>query len=356
VWLTPATNASDPAPVASLADAATAVIEWLTNCGVHGSDLLATLDATAHRIVHGGERFRQSCRLADDDLKALAEIAMLAPLHNPPALAVVEAVRRRLGRDLPLVAVFDTAYYAQLADAAYRYAVPHSWLVEHGVRRYGFHGIAHQFLGRRVAALHDSRNSARVLSLQLGRGCSVTASIGGRAVATSMGFTPLEGLVMGTRAGDIDAGAVLHVLERTGMSAAAMRDVLNQESGLLGLSGATADMRELLRLEAAGEPGAILAVEVFCRRARHYVGAFLAELGGADAVAFGGGIGENCPDIRRRIIGALDWAGIVLDAAANAAPGRTDRAIHAPGSSTGVYVISLDEAEIIATEAAATLR
>jgi len=333
-----AASAATVAEVGSLAEAAEQALAWLANGAARDGSLLSGLAATAHRIVHGGERFRATIQLDGAGLAALAELGPLAPLHNPPALAVVDAVRRRVGAALPLVAVFDTAYYADLEPVAQRYAVPAQWFESLGIRRYGFHGIAHRYLCERAHALHHGpRDAFRVISLQLGRGCSVTASRGTRPVATSMGFTPLEGLVMGTRSGDIDAGAVLHVMERTGLSPAAMRRVLNEQSGLLGLSGRTADMRELLERERAGDGAAALAVAIFCRRARHYVGAYLAELGGADAIAFGGGIGENCPDVRRRILAGLEWAGIHVDD-----PAR---------SSTPVHVIAVDEAAIIAAEA-----
>jgi len=240
-------------------------------------------------------------------------------------------VRGRLGEALPAVGVFDTAYYADLPEAAYRYAIPGEWFTRLGVRRYGFHGIAHAYLCQQVR-LREA-NARRIISLQLGRGCSVTATRDGTPVATSMGFTPLEGLVMGTRSGDVDAGALLYVMETEGLSPEAMRRALNERSGLLGVSGGSADMRELLALEAKGDAAAALAVELFCRRARHYVGAYLAELDGAEAIVFGGGIGENCPGVRERIL-----SGCLRGAAPPA-----------------VHVVAVDEAAIIAAEAYAVL-
>ncbi len=338
----------------SLAEAASFVVDQLRDVSLHGRNLLAGLDATVHRIVHGGAVFRSTTRLDDAALAALAEIGALAPLHNPPALAVVDAVRRSLGAGLPAIGVFDTAYYADLPEAAHRYAVPRRWSEECGIRRYGFHGIAHRYLCERARSVLEEVH--RVVSLQLGRGCSVTATFGGRAIATSMGFTPLEGLVMGTRSGDVDPGALLYVMERTGMSAAEMRRELNHESGLLGLSDRTADMKDLLVLEAGGDARAALAIEVFCRRARHYVAGFMAELGGADAIVFGGGIGENCPAIRRRILAGLDWAGVELDDEANSAAVGVQAGIAAPTSRIAINVVPVDEASVIATEAVALLR
>jgi acetate kinase len=347
---------ASPPPVRTLAEAAEFVLAWLGNRSVHGRDLLAGLAATVHRIVHGGERFRATTLLGEPELGALADLSSLAPLHNPPALSVIAAVRRRLGPGVPVIGVFDTAYYADLPETAYRYAVPPRWRADFGIRRYGFHGLAHRYLCQSACArLQASPATARIVSLQLGQGCSVTATLGGRAIATSMGFTPLEGLVMGTRSGDVDPGAILYVMEHGGMSPAEVGRALNEESGLLGLSGQTADMRELLALEQSGDAAATLAIDVFCRRAKHYLAAYIAELGGVDAIAFGGGIGENCPDVRRRIIGGLEWAGIELQPPANAAAIGVESSISSPTSRAAILVIPVDEASVIASEAAALL-
>ena len=342
--------------VGTLADAAEFALQWLANPKIHGRNLLAGVAATVHRIVHGGERFRATTELNDPEIDALGELSSLAPLHNPPALSVIAAVRHRPDLKVPVIGVFDTAYYADLPEVAYRYAVPQRWRTEFGVRRYGFHGLAHRYLCERACArLQASPATARLISLQLGRGCSVTATAGGRALATSMGFTPLEGLVMGTRSGDVDTGAVLYVMERSGMSAADMSRQLNEKSGLLGLSGQSADMRELMDMEQRGNLEAALAVEIFCRRARHYVAAYIAELGGVDAIAFGGGIGENSPDIRRRIAGGLQWAGIELDLDANRASVGIESSIASPNSRSAILAVPVDEASVIAGEAATLL-
>jgi acetate kinase len=343
-----------PAPIRTLAAAADFVLAWLADATARGENLLAGLAATVHRIVHGGEAFRATTRLEERDLAVLDALGALAPLHNPPALAVIAAVRARLGRTTPVVGVFDTAYYAGLPEAAWRYAIPGRWHRDFGVRRYGFHGTAHRYLCRAARArVPAGRPTGRVISLQLGRGCSVTATRGDSAIATSMGFTPLEGLVMGTRCGDLDVGALLYVMERTGMSAADMHRELNTASGLLGLSGRTADMRELLLLEQRGDAGARLAIEIFCRRARHYLGAYLSELGGVDVIAFGGGIGERSPEVRRRILEGLEWAGIAIDSQANVS--SVEGSIAAPSSRAAIEVVHVDEASILAAEAAALL-
>jgi acetate kinase len=342
--------------VKSLGEAASVVLDWLGDASLHGRDLLLGMDATVHRIVHGGEMFRATTLLGDPELAALDELSVLAPLHNPPALAVIAAVRSRKGPQYPVIGVFDTAYYADLPEAAYRYAVPAHWYRDFGVRRFGFHGIAHRYLCE-TACRRTQRplDTTRIVSLQLGRGCSVTASLAGRAVATSMGFTPLEGLVMGTRSGDVDPGVVLFVMARAGLSPEQIGRELNQESGLFGLSGRTADMRALLTLEQNGDRDALLAVESFCRQARHYLAAYIAELGGVDVIAFGGGIGENCPEIRSRILRGLQWAGIEIDAAANSAAIGLEASINAAGSRAAIHVIPVDEASVIAREAASLL-
>jgi acetate kinase len=357
VWRAAAAPERSAPAVPTLAEAAEFVLKWLANPSIQGLDLLAGVTATVHRIVHGGERFRATAELNEPEFEALAELGSLAPLHNPPALAVITTVHRRLGPGVPIIGVFDTAYYAALPEAAIRYAVPPRWRADYGIRRYGFHGMAHRYLCESARAhLRTSRATARIVSLQLGRGCSVTATLGGQAIATSMGFTPLEGLVMGTRSGDVDPGAILQVMERSGMSPAEVRRELNEQGGLLGLSGQTADMGELLALEQKGDAAAALAVEVFCRRARHYVAAYMAELGGADVIVFGGGIGENCPDVRRRIIGSLGWAGIQLQPEANVACVGVESNIAAATSRTAVLVIPVDEASVIAADAATLLR
>jgi acetate kinase len=337
-----------PKPLRTLAAAAEFVVAWLGD-----ARLLTNLTATVHRIVHGGERFRATTRLDEAALAELAKLNELAPLHNPPALAVIAAVRARLDKNLPVIAAFDTAYYATLPEAAWRYAVPERWYRDFGVRRYGFHGIAHRYLCATVRARLKGKPAARIVSLQLGRGCSVTATRDEQPVATSMGFTPLEGLVMGTRSGDLDPGALLYVMERSGMSCAEARGLLNSESGLKGLPCGSADMQELLRREATGDAGAKLAIEIFCRRARQYLGGYICELGGVDIVVFGGGIGEHSAEVRRRIVCGLEWAGIRIDEGRNGAADATS--IGAAGSRAAVEVVRVDEASVLASEAAALL-
>ena len=307
----------------------------------------------AHRVVHGGARLTSTRRIDAGVEAEIERIAPLAPLHNPVALAWIRAAREVLGADVPQMAVFDTAFYAQLPAVAATYALPRELSTRHGLRRYGFHGLAHQALWSRWRELRpDVPDGGRVISFQLGAGCSVTAIDRGRPLDTSMGFSPLEGLVMATRSGDVDPGLVTFLQRVEGLSAADMGRLLNESSGLLGVSGLSGDLRLLL---AADDPRARLAVQLYCYRARKYLGAYLAVLGGADAILFGGGVGENAAVVRAGILDGLDWAGIRLDAAANtAAVGREGR-ISAADSGIEAWVIAVDEAHILAQEALAAI-
>jgi acetate kinase len=305
--------------------------------------------AVAHRVVHGGGRFTQPVTVDAQVEAEIERLARLAPLHNPRALEWIRACRRRLGAGVLQVAVFDTALYAQLPEIAHRYALPRALADAHGLRRYGFHGLAHEAMWRRWCALRPGRAAGgRVISLQLGGGCSVTAVRDGRAVDTSMGFSPLEGLVMATRCGDLDPGLLLYLEREAGFDAAALDRMLNGESGLLGLSGRSADMRELLESE---DPAARVAVDVYCYRARKYVGAYLAALGSADAVLFGGGVGEHAPAVRARILAGLDALGIVLDARRNDDAQGSEACVSADASPIEVWVVPVDESEPLARAA-----
>jgi len=310
-------------------------------------------DVAAHRVVHGGAELDRPRRIDGQVEAAIERLGALAPLHHPRALRWIRAARTVLGDEAAQVAVFDTAFYAQLPDVARTYALPRDLARRHGLRRYGFHGIAHQAMWRRWRELRpDLPGGGRVISLQLGAGCSITAVAGGRPLDTSMGFSPLEGLVMATRAGDVDPGLLLYLLRAAGVSPDRLDALLNRESGLLGVSGQSADMRELL---AADDPAARFAVELYAYRARKYVGAYLAVLGGADAILFGGGVGEHAPAVRARILAGLEWAGIAVDAARNAQATGGEAAICPDGSRTHVWVMAADEAGELAREALAVV-
>jgi acetate kinase len=307
---------------------------------------------TAHRIVHGGDVFSEPARVTPEALAQLESLTPLAPLHNPPAVDVLRAVRARLD-GASAVAVFDTAFFRDLPQAARAYAIPSRWRSDGAFKRFGFHGIAHEYLYRRSAVLTGGR-AVRVITLQLGNGCSAAALRDGRPVETSMGFTPLEGLMMGTRAGDVDAGILLH-LAHGGASWSELDSALNREAGLLGLSEQTSDMAELIELEAQGEPRAALAIDTFCHRARKYVGAYTAVLGGLDTLVFGGGIGENAARVRSRICADFEWLGLTLDERANAAASSSERVVSRASSSVAVLVVPVREERAIARHACACL-
>ena len=315
---------------------------------------LPSPDAVGHRVVHGGARFTAPTKIDDAVVAELAALTELAPLHNAPGVAGIEACRRHFGAELPMVAVFDTAFHATLPEVAYRYAVPADLAARHGIRRYGFHGISYAYVVARYAELAQRPPATLdMIVLHLGNGASITAIRGGRSIDTSMGFTPLEGLVMGTRSGDLDPAIVGVLAEREGVGLAEVERWLNERSGLLGLSGSSRDMRELLS-RAPTDARARLAVDVFCYRARKYVGAYCAVLGRPHALVFTGGIGEHAAPVRAGICEGLASAGIALDPAANdAASGDTP--IGAPGAPVEAWVIATDEERMIARETRALL-
>lgn len=335
-------------------DAVTGVFEWLGTVSSGegdepgGGTLQSGIEAVGHRVVSGGDRFTAPVLIDDNVLAALDGISDLVPLHNPPAILCIRAAREVLGSSIPMVAVFDTAFHATLPDYAYTYALPRELAERHRIRRYGFHGTAHQYMLKRYSEKTGVPISqAGIITLQLGNGCSATAIRNGRSVDTSMGFTPLEGLVMGTRSGDIDPGIVGYLVEKEGLDAAEIGALLNRESGLLGISGRSGDMRDLLAAEER-DAQARLAVEVFCYRVRKYIGAYLAALGGAQAVVFGGGIGEHASTIRARICEGMEWCGLRLDPERNAATTGTEGRISADGSPIAAYVVKVDESALIA--------
>ncbi len=306
---------------------------------------LTNVVAVGHRVVHGGERYAAPVRIDDAVVADVRELAHLAPLHNPANLAALEAAREQLG-GVPHVAVFDTAFHATLAPKSYRYAVPESWYAEHGVRRYGFHGPSHDGVTRRAAdMLGRARDTLRIVSLHLGNGASAAAVDRGRSVETSMGFTPLDGLVMGTRPGQIDPGVLLHML-RGGMASTELERVLNHESGLKGLSGGRSnDVRDLRAAEASGDEAAALALDVFAYRVRTALGACVFAMGGVDAIVFTGGIGEHDAATRAAALGGLERLGIVLDDARNAHHGPR---ISRDDATVAVLVVATDEDGVIA--------
>ena len=313
------------------------------------------IDAVGHRIVHGGERFSAAVVLDDCVAREIESFNELAPLHNPPNLCGYRAARALLP-GCPHVAVFDTAFHQSIPPRAYLYGLPYGLYRRHHLRRFGFHGSSHRYVTLRYARLHGrAPEAAKLITCHLGNGCSIAAVEGGKSVDTSMGFTPLEGLLMGTRGGDLDAGALLHLMDTEGLDTAQARHLLNRECGLLGISGVSHDMRELLAACGRGDARATLAVDVFCYRARKYIGAYFAALNGAEAVIFTGGIGENCPPVRARICESLDALGIAIDPGRNCAAAGEEADISAAGARTRVWVIPTHEELMIAHETMAAV-
>jgi acetate kinase len=307
--------------------------------------------AIGHRVVHGGNRFVDPVLIDEDVIKAIEDVSSLAPLHNEPSLITIKAMRARVNPAVPHVAVFDTAFHRSMPERAWRYAIPYDLADRHGIRRYGFHGLAHRYMSERYAAIAGMPpESLKLITLQLGNGCSAAAIKGGRPIDTSMGFTPLEGLVMGTRSGDIDPSLINYIARCENISCDQVEDLLNKKSGLLGISGKWRDMRELLRDEEKGVAAAALAIDIFCYRVRKYIGSYLAALGGADAVIFGGGIGEFAPSVRARILEGMEWCGLKLDNKSNEEAVAVERCISADGSDIKAFVIPVDEASIIARD------
>jgi acetate kinase len=314
---------------------------------------LASLDeigAVGHRVVHGGEKFSSSVAVDEDVIRAIRENFELAPLHNPPNLLGIEASMERLKGRLQ-VAVFDTAFHETMPRQAYLYALPYELYEKHHIRRYGFHGISHRYVAEKAAQMLSKHpQQCNLITLHLGNGCSATAVKGGKSVDTSMGLTPLEGLAMGTRVGDADPTVIFYLMEKMGMSPQETHDLLNRRSGLAGMSGVGNDMRKIIAAAQGGNERAELAIEVFCYRAKKYIGAYLAALGGADGIVFTAGIGENSPEIRRRICQGLESLGICLDDKKNRAAVGREAIISSEQSRVAVMVVPTDEALMIAID------
>jgi acetate kinase len=318
----------------------------------------ADVHAVGHRVVHGGEMFKESTLIDDRVLQGIEDCIDLAPLHNPNNVKGILAARELFGKDVPQVAVFDTAFHHSLPEQAYLYAVPYHLYRRHRIRRYGFHGTSHRYVAFRYRVLRQlTREQTNIITLHLGNGCSAAAIQGGSPVDTSMGMTPLEGLVMGTRSGDLDPAIVSVIARKEGMSSSEVDTLLNTQSGLLGISGLTNDMRELqAELKEHDDRRVRLAIEIFCYRARKYIGAFLAAMGGADAVVFTGGIGENSADVRARICAGMEWAGLRLDEKQNQETVGREGKISTEDSKLLAYAIPTDEELLIARDTVRVIR
>jgi acetate kinase len=349
------------APLRDTRAAVEMIIRWACSeeAGIDEIKTVADIQAVGHRVVHGGERFTHSVVITDEVLRGIEDCIELAPLHNPTNIKGILAAREVFGGGQPQVAVFDTAFHQTLPEHAYLYAIPYQLYRRHRVRRYGFHGTSHRYVAYRFRQMRGlPRDQTNVITLHLGNGCSIAAIRAGDSLDTSMGLTPLEGLVMGTRSGDIDPAIVDFIAAKEGLTSREVETLLNKQSGLLGISGLTNDMRELLaEAHEHNDRRARLAIDVFCYRARKYIGAYMAAINGADAIVFTGGIGENAAEIRMKICAGLEWMGIEIDADRNGAyrPG-TDGLVSKDASRVAVYVIPTDEELLIARDTVRCVR
>ena len=311
---------------------------------------LNELDAVGHRMVHGGEKFNKSVRLTPEVMEAFAACNDLAPLHNPANIKGVNAVKALLP-DVPQVGVFDTAFHQTMPDYAYMYALPYNLYKEYGVRRYGFHGTSHRYVSQRVCEfLGCNTEDKRIITCHIGNGASIAAVKNGKCVDTSMGLTPLEGLMMGTRSGDIDAGAVTYLMDKFNLDTKGISDLLNKKSGLAGVSEASSDFRDILAGIAAGNDKARLAKEMYTYRIKKYIGAYAAAMGGVDIILFTGGAGENQWEVREGATSGLEYMGVKMDATKNRACRATEAILSSDDSAVTVCCIPTDEELMIALD------
>ena len=311
---------------------------------------LEELDAVGHRMVHGGEKFNKSVRLTPEVMKTFAECNDLAPLHNPANIKGVNAVTALLP-NIPQVGVFDTAFHQTMPDYAYMYALPYNLYKEYGVRRYGFHGTSHRYVSQRVCEFLGCKpEEKRIITCHIGNGASIAAVKYGKCVDTSMGLTPLEGLMMGTRTGDIDAGAVTYLMDKFNLDTKGISDLLNKKSGLAGVSEGSSDFRDILAGIAAGNDKARLAKEMYTYRIKKYIGAYAAAMGGVDIILFTGGAGENQWEVREGATNGLEYMGVKMDQTKNRSCRATEAILSADDSKVTVCCIPTDEELMIALD------
>lgn len=339
-------------PVQDHGEASGRVLAWINggNASAHGIRSLKDIEAAGHRVVHGGEYYAEPVEIDDDVLRTIESLEDLAPLHNRPALSVIRATRAALGRNVHLIAVFDTAFHRTIPDRARYYAIPWELTERYRIHRYGFHGISHNYLMLRYAELTATPvHQTNIVTLHLEGGSSATAIMHGKSVDTSMGFTPLEGLMMGTRSGDIDPAVIPFLARKEHVDAAEIEELLNRKSGLLGVSGCSEDTRVLVK-QPPGDTRTLLALDMFAYRVRKYIGAYLAAMGSATAIVFSGGIGENTPDVRAAICNGLERLGVAFDPERNAVTADQEGRISRDDSPIQALVIPSEEGLMIAHE------
>ena len=337
-------------PLPSHAEAIAAVIDKLTSAEYGVVNSMSEIDAVGHRVVHGGEAFASSVLITDEVMKALEDCTPFAPLHNPANITGINACVEVMGKDVPQVGVFDTAFHQTMPAKAYMYALPYDYYTNDGVRRYGFHGTSHRYVSQRCAELMGKPiEELKLISCHMGNGSSICAIMNGKSVDTSMGFTPLVGLPMGTRAGDVDPGALQFIMNKYNMDIDTMLNVLNKKSGVLGISGVSSDFRDLEAAANEGNERAKLALDMFDYSVAKVVGSYAAAMNGVDAVIFTAGVGENAPGTRAGICQYLGFLGAELDEEANAQRGD-DRCISKAGSKVQLWVIPTNEELVIARD------
>ena len=343
-------------PMPTHSEAIAAVIDKLTSAEYGVVASMKEIDAVGHRVVHGGEKFACSVKIDDAVMAALEECTPFAPLHNPANITGINACRAVMGDDVPMVAVFDTAFHQTMPGKAYMYAIPYEYYQNDGIRRYGFHGTSHRYVSARCAELMGKPiEELKLISCHLGNGSSVTAIEGGKSVDTSMGFTPLAGLPMGTRSGDIDAGILEYLMNKYGMDITEMLTILNKKSGVMGVSGVSSDFRDLEEAFKEGNERAGLAVDMFNYGVKKLIGAYAAAMGGVDAIIFTAGVGENSASQRMAIASDLEFMGVKMDEDANKVRGE-ERVISAPDSKVTVLLIPTNEELMIAMDTAAIVK
>lgn len=327
-----------------------AVLDILTDPEVGCIRSCSEIGAVGHRVVHGGEKFSKSVLLTDEVLQQIKDCYDLAPLHNPANVTGIEAVEEILP-GVKQVGVFDTAFHQTMPAKSFMYALPYKYYKEDGVRRYGFHGTSHRYVSQRVCEiLGVDINKEKIITCHVGNGGSITAVLYGKSVDTSMGLTPVEGLMMGTRVGDVDPGALTYLMKKHNLSADELQKIINKESGVLGVTELSSDMREIEAADKAGDPRAHLALEMYEQRITKYIGAYAAEMGGVDIIVFTGGVGENQTGLRGNVCRPLGFMGVELDEQLNMTTRGTETVISAPSSKVKVVVVPTDEEMMIARD------
>ena len=342
-------------PMKNHQDAIKLVLDALVDSTYGGVKEMSEIEAVGHRVVHGGEKFASSVVITDEVKAAIEECVELAPLHNPANIMGIEACEAILP-GVPMVAVFDTAFHQTMPKASYLYGLPHELYTKYGVRRYGFHGTSHKYVSQRAAEmLGKNIEDTKIVTCHLGNGASIAAINGGKCVDTSMGFTPLEGLIMGTRCGDIDAAILPFLMEKEGLDAKGLSDLMNKKSGVYGMTGISSDFRDIEDAAAAGEEKAQVALDAYAQRVKKYIGSYAAEMNGVDAVVFTAGVGENGIDMREAIASNMEFLGMELDKEANKVRGK-ERVISTENSRVKILLIPTNEELVIARDTVALVK